>query len=260
MRPTPYRWTCALVFALLWSLPVFADTQNRSQAEEALKEGVKAYKEGRYEDALTAYQRSASLAPEASGPYREMGKAYEALGRDEDALLAYSEYLRRRPDAEDASEIKGRIELLESRQFPHGTLLVSTGFVGGQIWIDGELAGTTPSPSPLKLAPGTHQVEIRYNGEILHTETLTVAVGEAKLLTVEEPQDAPIARKKRPWLLIGGGVALVGLGVGLAFVLDELESGKNRDDDDDDDDDDHDDDHRRAKPRRLPGLIFTFSF
>jgi tetratricopeptide (TPR) repeat protein len=86
--------------------------EDRPQAELALKEGVKAYKEAHYEEALASYLRAAQLAPSASGPYREMGKTYEALGRQEEAKSAYQEYLRRKPDADDANEIKGRLKVL----------------------------------------------------------------------------------------------------------------------------------------------------
>jgi tetratricopeptide (TPR) repeat protein len=86
--------------------------EDRPRAEQALKEGIKAYKEARYEEALTAYLRAADLAPSASGPYREMGKAYEALGVQDDAKSAYQEYLRRKPNADDAAEIEGRLKVL----------------------------------------------------------------------------------------------------------------------------------------------------
>jgi tetratricopeptide (TPR) repeat protein len=86
--------------------------EDRPQAELALKEGIKAYKEARYEEALTAYLRAADLAPSASGPYREMGKTYEALGGQKEAKSAYQEYLRRKPNADDAAEIEGRLKVL----------------------------------------------------------------------------------------------------------------------------------------------------
>lgn len=108
--------TVSVALFLSLSTGAFAQVkEDRPQAELALKEGIKAYKDGKYEEALAAYQRAAELAPTASGPYREMGKTYEALGREKEAQAAYQEYLRRKPDADDADEIKGRLKVLEAK-------------------------------------------------------------------------------------------------------------------------------------------------
>src|SRR5690349_17686399 len=103
----------ALALSLSLSTSAFAHVKaDCPQAEQSLNEGIKAYKEGRYEEALANYQRAAELAPSASGPYREMGKVYEALGRPEAARTSYQEYLRRKPNAEDANEINERLTAL----------------------------------------------------------------------------------------------------------------------------------------------------
>jgi tetratricopeptide (TPR) repeat protein len=108
-------------FFLLLSLfvcfvtPAFAQ-DDRARAEVALKTGVKQYKEGKYEEALTSYQEAAKFAPTAAGPYREMGKAYEILGREKEAISSYEEYLKRRPQATDAADIQGRLTALQAKQ------------------------------------------------------------------------------------------------------------------------------------------------
>ena len=108
--------TVSIALFLSLSTGALAQTkEDRPQAELALKEGIKAYKDGQYEEALAAYQRAAALAPTASGPYREMGKTYEALGREKEAQSAYQEYLRRKPDADDADEINGRLKVLDAK-------------------------------------------------------------------------------------------------------------------------------------------------
>jgi tetratricopeptide (TPR) repeat protein len=89
--------------------------EDRARAEAALKTGVKQYKEGKYDAALVSYQEAAKFAPNAAGPYREMGKAYENLGKTQEALASYEEYLRRRPQATDAAEIQARVELLQAK-------------------------------------------------------------------------------------------------------------------------------------------------
>lgn len=108
-------------FLLLLSLfvclvtPAFGQ-EDRARAETALKTGVKQYKEGKYEEALASYQEASKFAPNAAGPYREMGKAYEILGRNQEAISSYEEYLKRRPTANDAAEIQGRLSALLAKQ------------------------------------------------------------------------------------------------------------------------------------------------
>jgi tetratricopeptide (TPR) repeat protein len=105
-----------LLFSLLFCFVTVAHAQeDRAKAEAALKTGVKQYKEGKYEAALSSYQEAAKFAPNAAGPYREMGKAYENLGKTQEALESYEEYLRRRPQASDAAEIKARVDVLQAK-------------------------------------------------------------------------------------------------------------------------------------------------
>jgi tetratricopeptide (TPR) repeat protein len=105
-----------LLLSMLFCLVGAAHAQeDRARAEAALKTGVKQYKEGKYDAALVSYQEAAKFAPNAAGPYREMGKAYENLGKTQEALSSYEEYLRRRPQATDAAEIQARVELLQAK-------------------------------------------------------------------------------------------------------------------------------------------------
>src|SRR5262249_53094526 len=103
------RWAALATLALLSAAPAWAQGGGGDgAAEDAVKAGVQAYLAGRYEEALADYQKAAALAPKAAGPYREMGKAYEALKHSDNACWSYAEYLRRRPSADDAQEIKSR--------------------------------------------------------------------------------------------------------------------------------------------------------
>lgn len=108
-------WAVLLSFCML--SPV-AFAEDRAKAEVAFKEGIQAYKERRYQDAADAYQRACEMAPSAVGPYRELGKAYEALGKKEEAAQAYQEYLTRAPEAEDAEQIKARLKVLGVAAIP----------------------------------------------------------------------------------------------------------------------------------------------
>ena len=109
------RFLLLLSLLVCFVTPAFAQ-EDRARAETALKTGVKQYKEGKYGEALASYQEASKFAPNAAGPYREMGKALEILGRGPEAISAYEEYLKRRPTANDAAEIQKRLAALQAKQ------------------------------------------------------------------------------------------------------------------------------------------------
>jgi tetratricopeptide (TPR) repeat protein len=255
----------SVVFGLSLSLAggaIAQSKEDRPAAEQALKEGIKAYKDGNFEASLDQYKKAASLAPSASGPYREMGKVYEALGREEDAKFAYQEYLRRKPDADDASEIKSRISTIEARKPSKGSVFLPTAVAGVEIWVDGKLSATSPMAAPLALPAGSYQVELRQGSTVISKETVSLGSGEAKLLSSPESiADKPVAAeggksKRSPWFWVAGSAVVLGVGVGTAVAIDELSSGGGGGKDDDKDDDDD----KRKRSRRLSPLTFTVSF
>src|ERR1700761_8199439 len=73
-----------------------------SAADEAEAEMLKAKQaidRAQYEGAVGHLLVARSLVPDASGPYLNLGIAYERLGRCADAVPALEEYLRRKPKA-----------------------------------------------------------------------------------------------------------------------------------------------------------------
>jgi tetratricopeptide (TPR) repeat protein len=249
-----------LALSLSLSMSAFAQNKDRPAAEQSLKEGIKAYKDGNFEASLDHYKKAATLAPSASGPYREMGKVYEALGREEDAKFAYQEYLRRKPDATDADEIKGRIATIESRKPAKGSVFLPTAVAGVEVWVDGRLSATSPMAAPLALPAGSYQLELKRGTTVISKESLSLTAGEAKVLSSPEAladskPTNPNERKRSPWFWVAGSAALVGVGIGTAVAIDALESGGGGKDDNDDDDDDD----KRKRGRSTP-LVFNFSF
>jgi tetratricopeptide (TPR) repeat protein len=94
------------VFLLVGTL-TFAE--DRKKAQQELEAGAKSYTAGEYQEALTHYLEAIKAAPSAAGPYRELGKTYDALGDVKNAKTSYEEYLKKRPDAPDAATIKARL-------------------------------------------------------------------------------------------------------------------------------------------------------
>jgi tetratricopeptide (TPR) repeat protein len=91
-----------------------ASGEDRVKAQAALEAGASAYNQGNYREARRQYQLAIQAAPTAAGPYRELGKTYDALGEYRDAKASYEEYLRRRPDAQDTETIRARLDELNS--------------------------------------------------------------------------------------------------------------------------------------------------
>lgn len=88
---------------------ISASSEDRTKAQLALEAGAAAYNQGDYREARRQYQLAIQAAPSAAGPYRELGKTYDALNEYQNAKEAYEEYLKRRPDAKDADQIKARL-------------------------------------------------------------------------------------------------------------------------------------------------------
>ena len=91
-----------------------ASGEDRTKAQAALDAGASAYNQGNYREARRQYQLALQAAPSAAGPYRELGKTYDALGEYRDAKSSYEEYLRRRPTAQDAAIIQTRLDELNA--------------------------------------------------------------------------------------------------------------------------------------------------
>jgi len=60
-------------------------------------QGLCAYRQGRYADAVTAYSVCIGATPQAAGYFYNRALAFVALGRNEDALRDYDQALRLDP-------------------------------------------------------------------------------------------------------------------------------------------------------------------
>lgn len=91
------------------------DQEAVEQAMEAFQRGVSLYDQADYERALEAFLEASSYFPSPDFQFN-IGNCYEKLEKYEDAIRAYRTYLRTKPDATDAGEVKLKIEQLKVRQ------------------------------------------------------------------------------------------------------------------------------------------------
>jgi uncharacterized membrane protein YgcG len=74
-----------------------APRSREGEAEAEMLKAKQALERAQYDVAIGHLLVARSLAPEASGPYLNLGIAYERLGRCADAVPMLEEYLRRKP-------------------------------------------------------------------------------------------------------------------------------------------------------------------
>src|SRR5262252_5469228 len=81
-----------------------AAPQPRELARVRYRQGVEAFKEARFQDAIDLFLEADQLAPSAALSFN-IGAAYEKIDQPAAALRWYRDYLRRAPDASDRAQI-----------------------------------------------------------------------------------------------------------------------------------------------------------
>jgi tetratricopeptide (TPR) repeat protein len=132
-------------------------------AETRFNEGVAAYRQGRYLEAIAAFQAADAILPSAALSFNA-ALAYEHLPDTAGALRSYRDYVRRGGTAENADRIHHRIEQLEQQLLSSGVqqLTIDSQPPGASLSVDGRLVGVTPWTG--ELVPGAHRVKLSLSG------------------------------------------------------------------------------------------------
>ena len=89
------------------------------QAMEAYRRGEENFNHAQYEAALADFKEASSLYASPAFQYN-IGRCYEELGKYDEAIRAFSTYLKAKPDADDRANVENRItrlrELLEKQR------------------------------------------------------------------------------------------------------------------------------------------------
>lgn len=104
------------------------DASSKARALELFEQSAASYRAGRFQEAVDRLLEARRVRPEPVLLYN-LGRAYEALGKPEDAADAYASYLSEEPRAADRRAIEGRIatlraqaaELARARETPRET-------------------------------------------------------------------------------------------------------------------------------------------
>lgn len=158
----------------------FRIEQASKQATEAFKRGRKLFKDKKYAEAVAMFRAGIVMAPDMPGSYRELGEAYDKLGKSDEATKFFARYLRLRPFGKNADLARKRLE--KAGHF--GKLNIESSFPCTETWINGQqFSGKLPVKG-LVVAPGRHRV-LCYNNEYTYGQYINVDVAKGKATDVK---------------------------------------------------------------------------
>jgi hypothetical protein len=225
------------------------DANAKKEAARRFEHAIKLYEDSDYVLALAEFERVYELVPDYRVLYN-IGQVNIQLGRYARALRMLREYVTRGGNelpTDRRSAVQADLAFLEART---ATVKVDVQPEGAEVSIDGAVVGNAPLGEPIVVDVGERKVQARSTGYITVGQTLTLAGGDWRQITLKlEPEPVaiatpgpdtgkkpsrPVARapeKKSPWVWVGwgttgalavsSGVSAV-LGVSAKSKLDEL--------------------------------------
>jgi hypothetical protein len=203
----------------------------RSEAKARFDEGVNAFREHRWVDAVQAFRQADAIAPSAALSFN-IAKTYERLEDVTGALRWYRDFLRRSPQAANSGEVEARVTALAATLAQRGVqqLTVLTTPAGAAVTVDDRQIGT--APLTVELAPGRHHAHLELPGYraadrdfvldarlpqdlVVPLEALSGASPAAAPPPASPPPVAPRPMERRfgvaPYIVLGaGGATLLG--------------------------------------------------
>ena len=192
---------------LCLSSPARADDADIAQAKALDQEGVRAYQDGRYHDAIDYF--SAALA--RGGPPVELwniARCHLKVDEPEGAREALDRYLEKTGlSPEDRAEAMRTRAAIAQRPSP---LTLTSTPAGARVSVDGTASGATPVT--LSVAPGEHEVLFEHGSHSPITTRATATPGRARIVHADLPNPLGAARRAPFSLELGLGVAIPGYG------------------------------------------------
>jgi tetratricopeptide (TPR) repeat protein len=155
------------------------------------RQGVDAYKEGRFREAIDLFLEADELSPSAALSFN-IAAAYEKIAQPASALRWYRDYLRRAPDAADRSQVEALVTGFEQGLAKDGKqqLTVTSAPPGAALTVDGSAVGITPWTG--EIAPGSHRLDFRLSGREPASRALELPADRAIDVAIElAPAAAP---------------------------------------------------------------------
>jgi hypothetical protein len=161
--------------------PRRASSTDVESARELDQAGVRAFRDGRYADAIR-YFRAAYRIGGPSSELWNIARCHERLDDAEAAARSIEEYLAQHDLAPaDRAEADHEARALRARP---SLLTVTTVPSGAVVTIDGKQT-VGPTPLSIDVAPGTHSIAVRRDGYATETRPLEARFGRAVIVSLD---------------------------------------------------------------------------
>lgn len=161
------------------------DAATRATARSLFEEGVAFSEAGKWSDAAERFQRSMSLRPSQVVAFN-LATALMELGR----LVEASELLEGiRRDAATTAQMKRRVDTLLETLRPQlaWITVVLNNQQDGVAVLDGQTLPQAALGVPRAVDPGKRTLEVRIDGRVVWSRTLTVNAGESEEAAIDVP-------------------------------------------------------------------------
>jgi tetratricopeptide (TPR) repeat protein len=215
------------------------EAEAKDRARTLFQQGVAAYREGRFYDAVAVFLQTQRVYPDNQLCFN-IARAYENLGNSSAALRYYRDYLRQADRPSDGEEVRVRVRGLEQQLAQRGVqqLTVISTPESATVVIDGKPVGIAPWTG--ETYPGKHRLALLLDGFVAHEQVVQVdAYAAADTSVLLSPVPKPVSRApvvaappKQPAVsvptLVTLGASVVLLGSALAAEAASKEPGMSR--------------------------------
>ncbi|WP_394844330.1 PEGA domain-containing protein [Pendulispora brunnea] len=159
------------------------------------QQGVRAFREGRFRDAIRFFTEARRLGGPASEIWN-IARCHQRLDEPEDAARALASYLEQ-TDLMPSERAEASRELNELRRRP-SQLAIDSDPAGASVTVDGKPAGSS-TPAGLDVPPGPHRVRVEHPGYRVYETDVEARFGRAILVTAKLVSDSnPVATEEPP--------------------------------------------------------------
>jgi len=239
-----------------------ASAAEADRARELYRDGDKAFRAGRFEEARTAFLAAWSLKKHWQVA-ATLGDTELRTKRYRDAAEHITFALREGGASMSAAQVQNLRKALEEAKRHVGEVKLEVTPADADVTVDGALIGLSPLTDPAFLEPGAHVVEAKKLGHVARRESVEARAGAVTSLRVElaaegavtppgttppppgaavvpppEPTSAPPmlppeetegGGKSVPLIVAGASLGAIGVGVGIGLLVASSSAAADRD-------------------------------
>lgn len=227
--PTFLRLSLFICLGFLLPLLTLAQPQPqdvKQQAAAIYEEATLYYNTQEYQKALEKFKEAYYLSSEPELLFN-IAQCYRLLGRTEDALKTYQNFLRDAPKSSLRANAEERVAELKKQPPKGGRLLLSSDQEAAQVFLDNTPQGPTPIEL-LDVAAGEHLLRLEKEGFQSVEQKLSLEPGQTYQIQIslsplpKEPltvKEEPPAPKAPPRYLVPSLLGGASLTLGAAFLI-----------------------------------------